>query len=420
MGGPPESAASRVRSSLAAPAWALGALALALGGCDCSGTIGAIKTPRPCDDPATAPAGCGEACSSTRACPAGLYCTPTGQCAADCSPALPCAGGGACTPEGRCAAPDGGGGSPDGAGRDGDPSVCADVTVGARRLTPTVVVVVDQSGSMTARFGSSNRWDALRDSLLREPDGFVYSLQSSVRFGLALYSAEAPGDGPVVGMCPRITWVDPAVDNFAAIAAVYRPARPIDETPTGESIDAVLDRLAAIPDPPPDPTILILATDGEPDTCAVPNPQRGQPETLAAVRRALRSGIRTYVISVGDEVSRGHLQEVANAGVGTPAGGPDAPYWVAGDDAGLREALRTIIGGELSCELELRGMISDLSRAYDGTVLLNRMPVPCDDPDGWRAIDATHIELRGESCRRLLSTPDVLLEARFPCDVVLI
>jgi hypothetical protein len=308
----------------------------------------------------------------------------------------------------------------DRAALDGEPTVCADVTVAARRVTPTVVLVVDPSGSMTARFGDSNRWDALRDSLLRVPDGFVYAPQSSVRFGLALYTAEAPGDGPVVGMCPMITWVDPAVDNFPAISAVYGSTRPVDETPTGESIDAVLDRLAAIPDPPPDPTILVLATDGEPDTCTVPNPQRGQPETLAAVQRALRAGIRTYVVSVGDEVSRAHLQEVANAGVGVAPGPPDAPYWVAGDDEGLRDALRTIIGGALSCELELRGMISDLSRACDGTVLLNRAPVPCDDPDGWRAVDATHIELQGESCRRLLSTPDVVLEARFPCDVVLI
>ena len=35
-----------------------------------------------------------------------------------------------------------------------------------------------------------------------------------------------------------IEWVPPALDNYDAISAVYSPADPIDETPTGQSIDA--------------------------------------------------------------------------------------------------------------------------------------------------------------------------------------
>jgi hypothetical protein len=302
-----------------------------------------------------------------------------------------------------------------------DASGCASREVEATRVTPNVILVIDQSGSMTAGFGGSNRWDALRESLLAEPDGLVSGLQSQVRFGLALFSANAPDDETVVGMCPLIEWVPPALDNRAAIASVYGPARPLDETPTGDSLDAILARLTMTPDPSTDPTIFILATDGEPDTCAEPNPQNGQEEALAAAERAYRAGIRTFVISVGEgTVSARHLQDMANTGVGRRSGEPDAPYWVAGDDAGLRDALRAIVGGELSCVVELNGRIQDLDAACSGTVRLNGRALVCDDPNGWRVIDANHIELVGSACETLQSGPGVRLEASFPCDVILI
>ena len=56
-----------------------------------------------------------------------------------------------------------------------------------------------------------------------------------------------------------------ALDNHAAIDAVYGNNNPQDETPTGESIDAVAGQLAAFEEN--GPKIIILATDGEPDTC---------------------------------------------------------------------------------------------------------------------------------------------------------
>jgi len=300
------------------------------------------------------------------------------------------------------------------------PGACASQRVMARRATPNVVLVVDQSGSMDQDFGSSNRWDVLRDSLIGEPDGLVPTLEPAVRFGLALYSAEQTDMGPVLGMCPLITWVDPALDNLDAIAAVYRPADPIAETPTGASIDAVLARLTMVPDPSSDPTILILATDGEPDTCEVPNPQTGQADSIAAVERAYRAGIRTFIISVGNDVGMAHLRDVANAGVGRGAGDPDAPFWVAGDDEGLRSALEEIVGGALSCVITLEGRIEDLSLACTGSVVLDGNPLRCEDPNGWRAVDENHIELTGTACERLQSNPRAMLEAVFPCDVVLI
>jgi len=385
---------------------------LAASGCDCTGDV---HHPNGLCAQANAPEGCGQDCASGTPCPDGFYCTAEGLCSQDCDPLRPgtCPGG-TCTEAGRCSS------FQRDAGEGVDASgICADVRVQANRVTPNVILIIDQSGSMTSGFGGSNRWNALRDSLLDTPDGFIASLQEQVRFGLALYSSEADDEG-VIGMCPLVEWVPPALNNYDAIETVYGPADPIDETPTGESVDAVLERLRMVPDPTDDPTIFILATDGEPDTCAEPNPQNGQDEAIAAVERVYAEGIRTFVISVGRDVGERHLQDVANAGTGVGPGDPDAEFWVAGDDDGLRDALRSIIGGELSCVVELEGAIQELDRACDGQVILNGMPIPCDDPDGWRAIDGSTIELRGESCERLQSTPGASLEATFPCDVVLI
>jgi hypothetical protein len=366
-----------------------------------------LRPPPECDTP----------CSADEPCGSGYYCADEGVCTADCDPLTPALGcaDGQCLDDGHCVVTERPDGSIDAS------IICADVNVRAMPVTPNVILVVDQSGSMTADFGSSNRWDVLRDSLLGRPDGLIFALQSQVRFGLALFSAEAPGDDPVVGECPLITWVPPVIDNFTAIDAVYGPADPIDETPTGESIDAILMRLSMAPDPTSDPTIFILATDGEPDTCAQPNPQDGQAESLAAVDRAYLAGVRTFVISVGEgTVSTSHLQDIANAGLGRAPSDPDAAFWVAGDDAGLRDALGAIIGGELSCLVTLSGSIQNLEDACLGAVRLNGTPLTCDDPNGWRAVDHTHIELQGDACTTLESGAGAVLEATFPCDVILI
>jgi hypothetical protein len=195
---------------------------------------------------------------------------------------------------------------------------------------------------------------------------------------------------------------------------VYRPADVIEDTPTGDAVDAVLAGIVGIPDPDMDPTIFIIATDGEPDRCEELDPQNGQAEAIAAVERAFDAGIRTYMISVGDEVSAGHMQDMANAGIGMAG----APYWITGDDAGLRAALLAIVGGVLSCDVTLSGTL-DVDQACTGTVSLNGRPLTCDDPNGWRAVDENHIEILGTACDEL-TMGGAVLEASFPCDVVLI
>lgn len=391
---------------------------VALTGCDaCSGTAGIEGGPCESDNP---PASCGMACDSESPCPPAYYCGPAGTCTADCDPDI-----GGCTSDYYCAA--------DGRcvprpGRDGSPpdvaGYCAAVELMSRPVTPTVYLIVDQSGSMTAEdFGGQTRWDGLRQALLRTPDGLVASLEDRVRFGLALYSANGEGstEGPAMGECPLITSVDPAIMNYTPIAGVYNPADPIDETPTGDAIEAVLARVVGEPDPDGNLTIFIVATDGEPDRCeqANPNPHpQAHAESIAAATHAFEAGIRTYMIWVGPDAARGHMQDMANAGTGLGAGGM-APYWVAGDEAGLTTALTEIVGGVLSCDVRLDGRI-DPTMACEGTVMLNGRTIPCDDPDGWHAISETVIQLTGSACDELRAMAGSTLVASFPCGVILI
>jgi hypothetical protein len=300
---------------------------------------------------------------------------------------------------------------------------CARTDVAARRVKPTVMLIIDQSGSMTAAFdGTVSRWDALRSFLLSD-DGLIKSLQKQVKFGLAMYSGVSdPNDpGLAVGECPRVTTVAPKLSNFAAIEDVYSAAAPIDDTPTGDSIDAVVKslKITEAPDVDEDPVVFILATDGEPDTCEALDPQTGQQESIDAVTRAFKLGIRTFIISVGDEVSEQHQQDVANAGVGHEAGDSDAEYWHAGDDATLREAITEIIGKQLSCSIALDGSVQS-GDGCDGTVQLNGEDLKCNGADGWKLVDPKHIKLQGKACSDLKALPDAMLHVSFPCGAILV
>ncbi len=379
--------------------------------CDCDDSAPGGNAACESDDPTD---GCDAACDQSNPCGLGLQCRD-GRCEADCNADSPCPTGFVCNFLGACepVAPSNDGGLP--------PGVCATIELAARPVTPNVLLIVDQSGSMRNDFEAGrSRWVSLQQALLAQPDGLVASLQEQVRFGLALYSAESEDDENVDGVCPMLTDVNLALRNYEGIASVYNAAEPVDETPTGDALMEILDRLGATPDPDVNPTIFILATDGEPDTCEQPNPQRGQEEAIDAVTEAFRRNIRTFVISVGEgSVSRRHLQDLANAGLGRGPGDPDADFWVAGNEDGLGDALREIVGGVVSCDVILDGRI-DPAEACTGSVRLNGRELTCDGPDGWSARSDNRIEIRGEACEELQGMSGAILEATFPCNIVLI
>ncbi len=295
---------------------------------------------------------------------------------------------------------------------DGQTEVCATVELVTRRVIPDVTIIVDQSLSMESELADgATRWDAVH-SVLTGPDGLVTSTGTVVRYGLALYSDVQHGSP----MCPIVTQVPLALDNRASIDAVYAGAAPMGETPTGDAVAAVLESMAL--DPTDSPRIFVLATDGGPDRCGAPDAHDDASRSLSirTIERAHGMGIRTFVIGVGrGAVASDHLSDLAAAG----QGGMAARYFEADDVASLSEAMRTIVRGEITCTLELEGRI-DPTLACEGQVRLNGDPIACDDEDGWRAVDETHVELLGRSCDALVENERSSVEASFPCTVILI
>jgi hypothetical protein len=378
---------------------------------------------------------CGTSCSASSICPGGLYCNE-GACQAQCTSATTaqdCGSGQLCSSEGRCerdpSAQDGGGeldagggpsGNADGGGGvDGgdDSNVCGEVTLDTTPTTPNVMLIIDQSSSMEADFGSSNRWQVLRETLLAS-NGLIAELQNVVRFGATWYSASnnSDNDDPVVGACPMLTKVGMALDNFEGIRAAYPPDM-IEDTPTGDSIEAILAELqggGSVLDPQSsqEPTIFVLATDGEPDTCEHLDPQNGQQEAIDAVKHAHSVGINTYVIAVADEdeLSQEHINDLANAGVGNTSGTPAESYRVDSDQ-GLRNALREIVGGVVSCKVRLEGTVTGDPCKAD--VRIGGTKLTCNDPNGFELLDPSLVVLNGNACEELKAGKQ--LTATFPC-----
>lgn len=307
-------------------------------------------------------------------------------------------------------------GSPGGAaGQVSSGDGCVEDTVTWESEIPTVVLLIDRSGSMLIPFGGQGtRWSAIRDALIDSGSGVVTKLEHDVRFGLSLYTSLKGTQG---GTCPKLEQVSPLIDNYLAIKAVYEPATPLDDTPTGESLAAVANAMAPLMDP--GRKIIVLATDGNPDTCADPQNQTQAAKDLSvqAAQDAYAQGVETFIISVANGVALDHLKDMANAGAGLPvSGNQQAPYYEAGDPKALVDAFNTIINGARSCVLKLNGWV-DPADAGLGKVVLDGKTLGYGDAEGWKMNSPTEIELVGSACDAI-QQGDHAVGISFPCGVV--
>jgi hypothetical protein len=215
-------------------------------------------------------------------------------------------------------------------------------------------------------------------------------------------------------------------------------------TPTGEALEKVIDGLPDFSVVAPDMMvetipIVILATDGEPNGCnaggaatcdwlgdlanCIASAIGGGPvnydTTLAAVRKAQAKKIPVWIVSLADGLNAiPDLQKTANIGAGkADDASPGATIYSPQNSADLTKTLSALIGAATSCDVELAGKL-DVKRACEGTVQMNGTPLACNDPDGWKPVDANHIAVQGAACEHFKSDLSAWLDARFPCDVI--
>ena len=290
--------------------------------------------------------------------------------------------------------------------------VCASLRVEFEPVVPTVMLVVDRSGSMRADHGGVTRWEAVYGALMDPAAGIVSQLAEEVRFGLLLYSGH---DTDPAATCPILHEVAPALDNAGTIDALYASMQPGEGTPTGAAMAAAGPLLQEVSEP--GPKLVILATDGEPDTCDEPSADSSaaaRAAVLSATEAAHAAEIETFVIGVGTGVSSEHLQEVANAGQGLPVEGPElAPYYRAVDSAELVAAFTQIINGARGCVFELDSPVPIAPDLAEGEVTLDG--VPLDRGTEWELVDQGTLELLGAACEDILAGGDHVVEASFTC-----
>lgn len=330
----------------------------------------------------------------------------------------------------------GGAGAPGtgpGTGRVGLDGACANGRITALRVAPKVALVLDGSCSMSTDYPANgmesatectsnprSRWTALRNALIDPQRGVVPKLEKVVAFGVVTYGTR--NSCPIPGLP-----VTPKTGNLANITAQLPMVQPGQYTPTGPALDWVYDNWieAQGPDDRGAPQIVILATDGEPNSCGGTGGmgrgmgQTGQMATnyqpsIDAVKKGAAKGATTYVISLADATGpfHDHLQELAN--LGNPGAGGKAKLYEPASPDQLSQALETLTGEAVGCEIELNGAISSAD-ACSGVVKLDGMTLKCNDPNGWALIDERNIRLQGSACMHLTNKNDAMVEASFTC-----
>lgn len=317
--------------------------------------------------------------------------------------------------------------------RDGQ---CARQDVTTTRIIPTVWLVVDGSGSMVSlldpmNMSSPSRWDALRSALMDPAAGLVKTLEHQVKFGMVMFDGPIPGNIPIalpdggVAMfssgpamtCPRLVDVEPALDNFAAIDMAYTKDPLGGSTPTDKALEQVVKHLPdssqAGPDDMIQPTIVVLATDGEPnDFCSMTFPPANvQPKVIDAVKQLVTNGNKTYVISLAG--SDTNLMQFCTQVAA--AGGTGKPAYVPSTRDALIQAFQEIIGPGVACDVHLDGMVKP-GMECKGTVQLDGATLPCGSDNGWRLKDMSTLTITGSACETFKMNPKAYLHADFPCE----
>jgi hypothetical protein len=300
----------------------------------------------------------------------------------------------------------GGGGGGAGGGGGGTDASCPDVHFMATKTTPYVQLLIDRSGSMDTNLSGTNtsRYNAMHDALVGTT-GVVEQLQGQVYFGASLFSDDSP--------CPNLYSMPRALNNYASIKTLIEGQAPGGATPTAKSIDKVVADFAANPVPTGATPIIVLATDGLPNDCNSNNDTSAQ--TVVAAKAAYAAGIRLYIIGIAG-IADNFLQDMANAGTGVQQGQPNAAYYTSNSASQMTTAFQQIIGGVLSCDLQLSGTV-DTSQAASGTVTLNGMTLQYGTD--WTLANGNTLELLGNACNTLKNSTNPTVDASFSCGAVI-
>jgi hypothetical protein len=237
--------------------------------------------------------------------------------------------------------------------------------------------------------------------------GVVTQLETKAYFGSSLYTCN--GNSVDLKNVPR------ALSNAAAIrTSIDTSGGPAENTPTAAAIDAMVAAFAASPAPAGSPPVIVLATDGAPNSCNQNlNQSQYNLQSENAAGAAFAAGIPVYVLAIGAQQNAGHFQTLANRGQGSTT---NVTYYPVTNAAALQAAFQTIINGVISCDLTLTSGI-DPTQAMNGTVTVNGMQLTYGSD--WILVNGNIIRVQGAACNSLKNSPNPAVSATFPCGSVI-
>jgi hypothetical protein len=232
---------------------------------------------------------------------------------------------------------------------------------------------------------------------------------------------------PPADTCPRVVVVEPKKNAYMEISTVVGVDPLGGSTPTDKALNVVVthleDQTGQVLDARVYPTIVVLATDGEPnDFCGGGNndpfailngPKDVRPAVISAVTQLASMDIKTYVISLAGEDKNltAHLNDVAAAG-----GTGTKPFFPTSKDA-LVQAFKDIIGPETACDVVLNGKVKPGLECM-GSIKINGNLLPCNDANGWALKDPSTVSIQGTACEQYKNDLSAVLSADFPCELI--
>jgi hypothetical protein len=213
-----------------------------------------------------------------------------------------------------------------------------------------------------------DKWTAVTTAV----NQVVMETEGSLRWGLKYFPNNATcgvTDGVSVAVGPS---------NAMPIATSIMATAPGGSTPTRLAVASAAAYLMSLADP--NPKVLLLATDGEPN-CAPGATTAADDGAVAAVQALADSGVPTYVIGVGNVVpAQATLNMMAMAG-GRPNAGITSYYPVA-SSGDLIDTLRAIGAQTMPCTYALGAAPAS---AQDLVVTASNVVIPRDatHANGW-------------------------------------
>lgn len=303
-------------------------------------------------------------------------------------------------------------------------SGCAFVDARPEYSLPTVWIV---SPARNERYS----YQPVDDQLFRSsPVNSVERLQASAAFGVIFHGGDTN-----VEDCAQLTIVEPALNNFGAIADAFTAVtaqphslwrRPV----TTFAYEHIQKRLAESGARPSSIAIVFDQwSQFSTNACGEESASGLDVEKHAAAQAELRSqiselasvGLLTYLFIPQVDGNNTVAHELAALGGADIIFYSQPMYDAQGNQIGstLAQALETVVRRAVSCEISMQGAVSG-EDVCSGRVLIGDRVVPCDDSDGYRLKDERTIEIVGQSCEYLRDHPTAHIRAEFPCDVIVL